>query len=313
MRYGHTPVMLQEAVDSLKCEKGMVVADCTIGGAGHASLIAERILPGGLLIGIDRDEEALRAARQRLRDWSSDEFFLVHDNFVNFPHILERAGLDAVDGLLLDLGVSLYQLRDSGRGFSFSRDEPLDMRMDARQALTADAIVNHESEAGLTRIFKEFGEERYAVKIARALVRARRFEKITSSSQLAGIVQRAYPAKFRRAFNIHPATRVFMALRIAVNDELNNLKNFLARVADCLKSNARLCVLSFHSLEDRIVKQQMRLWEKECVCPPDFPVCRCNKKKEFRIITKKAMVPGRRELSVNPMARSTRLRVAEKV
>lgn len=313
MGYGHTPVMLKEAVDSLNCNKGMVVADCTVGGAGHARLIAERILPGGLLIGIDRDEAALRAARERLRDWSPEEVCLIHDNFANFPHILARAGIDAVDGLLLDLGVSLHQLQGSGRGFSFSHDEPLDMRMDVRQALTAAAIVNHESEAGLARIFKEFGEERYAVKIARAVVRARHSEEICSSSQLAGIVRKAYPPKSRWSLNIHPATRVFMALRIAVNDELDNLKNFLSKVADCLKINARLCVLSFHSLEDRIVKQQMKLWEKECVCPPDYPVCRCNKKKEFRIITKKVMVPGKEEISANPMARSSRLRVAEKI
>ncbi len=313
MRYGHTPVMLKEAVDSLNCEKGQVIADCTVGGAGHSCLIAERILPGGLLIGIDRDEDALRAARQRLQDWSPDEVRLVHDNFANFSDILTRLGIEAVDGVLLDLGVSLHQLQGSGRGFSFARDEPLDMRMDVRQSLTAETIVNQESEAGLARIFREYGEERHAVKIARAVVRARQSGKIISSGQLAGIVQSAYPAKYRRSLHIHPATRVFMALRIAVNGELDNLKNFLAKVADCLKTGARLCVLSFHSLEDRIVKQQMKLWEKECVCPPDFPVCRCNKKKEFFIVTKKAMVPGKQEISANPMARSTRLRVAEKI
>jgi 16S rRNA (cytosine1402-N4)-methyltransferase len=305
--------MLKEAVDSLNCGKGMVVADCTIGGAGHSRLIAERILPGGLLIGIDRDEDALRAAGQRLQDWAPEDVCLIHDNFSNLPHILSQAGVDAVDGVLLDLGVSLHQLLGSGRGFSFSRDEPLDMRMDTRQSLTADAIVNHDSEARLAGIFKEFGEERYAAKIARALVRARQSEAISSSSQLARIVQSAYPAKSRRSLNIHPATRVFMALRIAVNGELDNLKKFLAGVTNCLKTNARLCVLSFHSLEDRIVKQQMKLWEKECVCPSDFPVCRCNKKKEFRIITKKAMAPSQQEISANPMARSTRMRVAEKV
>jgi 16S rRNA (cytosine1402-N4)-methyltransferase len=313
MWYGHTPVMLKEAVDSLNCGKGMVIADCTIGGAGHSRLIAGRILPGGMLIGIDRDEDALATARQQLRDWKPEDVFLVHDNFSNFPLILKQAGVDAVDGVLLDLGVSLHQLQGSGRGFSFNRDEPLDMRMDVRQSLTADAIVNHDSESRLAGIFKEFGEERYAVKIARALVHARRTEAISSSSQLARIVEKAYPPKSRWSLNIHPATRVFMALRIAVNGELDNLKKFLAGVADCLKTNARLCVLTFHSLEDRIVKRQMRLWEKECVCPPDFPVCRCNKKKEFRVITKRAMAPSPGEISANSMARSARLRVAEKV
>ncbi len=313
MQYGHTSVMLKEAVDSLNCDRGMVVADCTIGGAGHARLIAERILPGGLLIGIDRDPAALAAARERLGNRPPQEVCLVHDNFANFPRILAQAGVTAVDGVLLDLGLSLYQLQGSGRGFSFSRDEPLDMRMDVRQPLTAGAIVNKESEAGLAQIFKTFGEERYAARIAGAVVRARRQGEIHSSSQLAGIIESAYPAKSRRTMKIHPATRVFMALRIAVNNELENLKQFLAGIADCLKSKARLCVLSFHSLEDRIVKQQMKLWEKDCVCPSDLPVCRCDKKTEFRIITRKAKTPGRQEVVDNPMARSTRLRVAEKI
>ena len=312
MRYGHTPVMLKETVDSLNCAKGMLIADCTVGGAGHSRLIAERILPGGLLIGIDRDPAALQAARERLRDWAPEEVCLVHDNFSNFPHILNQLGIAAVDGVLLDLGVSLYQFQGSGRGFSFARDEPLDMRMDVRQDLTAGAIVNNSSETGLAGIFREFGEERYAVKIARALVRAREREEIVTSGQLARIVEEAYPAKSRRLMKIHPATRVFMALRIAVNDELENLKKFLAGVADCLKVGARLCVLSFHSLEDRIVKQQMKLWARTCVCPPDLPVCRCDKKQEFRIITRKAMVPSAAEIMENPMARSTRLRVAER-
>ncbi|MEW6076395.1 MAG: 16S rRNA (cytosine(1402)-N(4))-methyltransferase RsmH [Thermodesulfobacteriota bacterium] len=313
MWYGHTPVMLNEAVDSLNCGKGMVIVDCTIGGAGHSRLIAGRILPGGLLIGIDRDEDALMTARQKLQDWKPKDVCLVHDNFSNLPFILQEAGVEAVDGVLLDLGVSLHQLQGSGRGFSFNRDEPLDMRMDVRQPLTADAIVNHDSEARLAGIFREFGEERFATKIARELVRVRRTEAISSSTQLARIVEKAYPAGSRRSLKIHPATRVFMALRIAVNGELDNLKKFLAGVADCLKTNARLCVITFHSLEDRIVKRQMRLWETACVCPPDFPVCCCNKKKEFRVITRRAMAPGREELAANPMARSARLRVAEKI
>ena len=313
MRFGHSPVMLKEAVDSLNCSRGMTVADCTIGGAGHARMIAERILPGGLLIGIDRDADALAAARERLQDRTPQEVRLIHDNFANFPQILSGIGIHAVDGVLLDLGVSLHQFQGSGRGFSFNRDEPLDMRMDIRQPLTAETIVNTESENGLAGIFREFGEERYAGKIARAVVRGRLSGGISSSLQLARIVEDAYPAKSRRSLKIHPATRVFMALRIAVNGELENLKRFLAGVAQCLNSGARLCVLSFHSLEDRIVKQQMKLWEKSCVCPPGLPVCRCDKKKEFRIITKKAMAPDSREIADNPMARSTRMRVAEKI
>lgn len=313
MQFGHPPVMLKEAVDSLNCSKGMTVADCTVGGGGHSRLIAERILPGGFLIGIDRDADALAAAWERLRGWPPEEVCLIHDNFANFPDILSPLGVETVDGVLVDLGASSNQFKNSGRGFSFSRDEPLDMRMDIRQQLTADKIVNSNSEAELAGIFKKFGEERYAVKIARAIVRARQSEAISSSSRLARIVEDAYPARFRRTLKIHPATRVFMALRIAVNGELDNLKLFLDGVAGCLKSGARLCVLSFHSLEDRIVKQQMKLWEKTCVCPPDLPVCSCDKKKEFHIITRKVMVPDRQEVAENPMARSTRMRVAEKV
>lgn len=312
MRFGHSPVMLKEAVDSLNCARGMAIADCTIGGAGHSRLIAERILPGGLLIGIDRDADALAAAREHLRDLPPEEVYLVHDNFANFPQILSQLGVDAVDGVLVDLGVSLYQLQGSGRGFSFSRDEPLDMRMDIRQQLTADKIINNESEAALAGIFKKFGEERFSARIARAIVSARRSEAIRSSSRLADIVFEAYPAKFRRKLKIHPATRVFMALRIVVNGELDGLKIFLSGVADCLRIGARLCVLSFHSLEDRIVKHQMRLWEKTCVCPPDLPVCRCDKQQTFRVITRKPMMPGASEIAENPLSRSTRMRVAER-
>ncbi len=313
MQFGHPPVMLKEAVDSLNCSRGMAVADCTIGGAGHSRLIAERILPGGFLIGIDRDADALTAARERLREWAPEEVCLVQDNYANFSDILSRIGIETVDGVLVDLGVSSYQLKNSGRGFSFNLDEPLDMRMDVRQPLTAEKIVNSASEAELADIFKKFGEERYAVKIARTIVRARESEAINSSSRLARLVEKAYPVKSRWALKIHPATRVFMALRIAVNGELDNLSVFLDQVPDCLKSGARLCILSFHSLEDRIVKQRMRLWEKDCLCPSDLPVCCCDKKKEFRLITRKAMVPDGPEVEENPMARSTRMRVAEKI
>ncbi|MFP4038942.1 MAG: 16S rRNA (cytosine(1402)-N(4))-methyltransferase RsmH [Desulfosudaceae bacterium] len=312
MRYRHTPVMPCETVDYLKCEKGMTVADCTIGGGGHAALIAEKIFPGGLLIGIDRDADALKQAATVLKDYQAD-VRLVHDNFANLPDILHRLGLEAVDGVLIDLGLSLFQIEGSGRGFSFSRDEPLDMRMDIRQDLTAADIVNHESQAGLRRLFKEYGEERYAARIAGKLVKARSEAPIESSARLADLVHQAYPPGARYGMKIHPATRVFMALRIAVNTELENLKEFLAGIAAVMTSGARLAVLSFHSLEDRIVKHQFRWLEKSCVCPPGMPLCNCDKQPEFRIITRKPVRPGEAETAENPMARSTRLRVAEKL
>ncbi|MFP4444875.1 MAG: 16S rRNA (cytosine(1402)-N(4))-methyltransferase RsmH [Desulfosudaceae bacterium] len=312
MQYRHTPVMPYETVRYLNCEKGMAVADCTVGGGGHAALIAEKILPGGLLIGIDRDADALQQAARALQQYEPG-IRLVHDNFANFPDILHRLNLETVDGALVDLGLSLYQIEGSGRGFSFSRAEPLDMRMDVRQTTTAADIVNGESQADLCRLFQEYGEERYAARIAGRVVAARQEAPIETSDRLAEIVRLAYPAKARHGQKIHPATRVFMALRIAVNTELENLKRFLAGVADCLTSGARLCVLSFHSLEDRIVKHQLRWLERECVCPPGLPVCQCDKQPLFRVITRKPLRPGEAEIAANPMARSTRLRVAEKI
>lgn len=312
MSFCHTSVMPDEAVAFLNCEKGKVVADCTLGGAGHALRIAEKILPEGLLIGIDKDHAALAHAQQTLFSFGKRVLY-VHGNFADFPEILSDLGIPAVDGVLLDLGLSYHQIDGSGRGFSFRKDEPLDMRMDTDQPLTANIIVNQESEDRLARIFREFGEERYANRIARRIVAARASGPIETSGRLACIVAEAYPAKERHKTKIDPATRVFMALRIAVNTELENLDRFLSSVTDCLKPGARICVLSFHSLEDRMVKQRMKLWQQSCVCPPGFPVCVCNKKQVCRTVTRKAVVPTPAEVCANPMARSAKLRVAEKI
>ncbi|OQX64067.1 MAG: 16S rRNA (cytosine(1402)-N(4))-methyltransferase [Desulfococcus sp. 4484_241] len=312
MQYRHTPVMLRETIEHLNCSKGKVIADCTLGGAGHARAIAERILPEGLLIGIDRDRDALKNAESVLFSFGS-RVILVNDNFANLPAVLSGLGIDLIDGALLDLGLSYYHIDGSGRGFSFMRNEPLDMRMDTSQDLTAADIVNRESEEKLAEIFRQYGEERYAAKIARRLVAARSCGPVETSRQLASIVHEAYPAKQRHKGKTDPATRVFMALRIAVNGELENLRIFLESVVSCLAKGARLCIISFHSLEDRMVKQKMRFWEKKCVCPPDLPVCACNKQQEFKIITKKALVASPEEVKANPMARSAKLRVAEKL
>ncbi|MDY6823682.1 MAG: 16S rRNA (cytosine(1402)-N(4))-methyltransferase RsmH [Thermodesulfobacteriota bacterium] len=312
MTFTHIPVMPQETVEFLNCEKGKVMADCTLGGAGHAAMIAERIMPGGTLIGIDRDEAALDHAGRVLAPYGTG-VVLVHDNYANFVEILDDLGIRAVDGVLLDLGVSLYQIMESGRGFSFGKNEPLDMRMDSSGGETAADIVNHASEAALCRIFREYGEERYAARIARRIVAERKADAIATSGRLADLVIRSYPPAERHKAKIHPATRVFMALRIAVNGELDNLKRFLETVMPVLASGARICILSFHSLEDRLVKQYMKWWAAACVCDKNIPVCVCGKQQECRILTRKVRVPQAAEVAQNPQARSTKLRVAEKL
>jgi len=304
--------MLNETIHYLNCRPGKIYADCTLGGSGHAKAICERILPDGLLIGIDQDIDAITNARKALQYYSSN-IHLFHGNFINLPRFLDQLKIDAVDGILLDLGLSLHQLENSGRGFSFNKDEPLDMRMDKRSATRAGDLVNNLAEEALQKIFRDYGEERWAKQIARSIVKKRRQKKIQSSKELALIVQGAVPRRAQAPQRIHPATRVFMALRIAVNNELEVLKRFMAGVADWLNPGGRLCVLSFHSLEDRIVKQHIKAMEKACTCPPQLPECACGKTMVMRSLTKKVVRPGKKEIENNPMARSSRLRAAEKL
>jgi 16S rRNA (cytosine1402-N4)-methyltransferase len=304
--------MLEETIHYLNCRPGKIYTDCTLGGSGHAKAICERILPDGLLIGIDQDIDAIANARKALQSYSSN-IRLFHGNFLNLPRFLDQIKKDAVDGILLDLGVSLHQLENSGRGFSFNKDEPLDMRMDKRSATRAGDLVNNLAEEALLKIFKEYGEERWARQIARSIVKMRRQKKVQSSKELAQIIAGAVPRRAQAQQRIHPATRVFMALRIAVNNELEVLNRFMAGVADWLNPGGRLCVLSFHSLEDRIVKQRIKAMEKACICPPQLPECVCGKKMVMRSLTKKVVRPGKKEIADNPMARSTRLRAAEKI
>jgi len=304
--------MLNETIHYLNCRPGKIYADCTLGGSGHAKAICERILPDGLLIGIDQDIDAITNARKALQSYSSN-IHLFHGNFINLPQFFDRIKIDAVDGILLDLGLSLHQLENSGRGFSFNKDEPLDMRMDKRSATRAGDLVDNLAEEALQKIFRDYGEERWAKQIARSIVKKRRQKKIQSSKELALIVQGAVPRRAQAPQRIHPATRVFMALRIAVNNELEVLKRFLAGVADWLNPGGRLCVLSFHSLEDRIVKQHIKAMEKACTCPPQLPECACGKTMVMRSLTKKVVRPGKKEIENNPMARSSRLRAAEKL
>ena len=303
--------MLKEALYYLNCMPGKIFADGTLGGAGHSKAILEKILPTGLLVGIDQDVDSIRNAATALKPYLSN-VHLFHGNFTQLPDFLAQLNIDTVDGILLDLGLSLHQLTSSGRGFSFNSDEPLDMRMDITSSQKAEDIVNRAKEEELRKIFQTFGEERWARRIARKIIAVRKYDKICSSRQLSNIVCEAIPNRAIRSQKIHPATRVFMALRIAVNKELERLESFLETAADLLNPGGRLCVISFHSLEDRPVKKKLKALEKGCVCPPAFPKCVCTEKKKGRSLTRKVVRPAEEEIAINPMARSARLRAFEK-
>ncbi|MBC2695008.1 MAG: 16S rRNA (cytosine(1402)-N(4))-methyltransferase RsmH [Desulfobacteraceae bacterium] len=312
MSYKHIPVMLSEVVHYLDCKPGKIYADCTLGGSGHASAILEKIIPDGILIGIDQDIDAIKNAKRKLKPYEL-KIHLFHDNFINLPKILSQLNITAVDGILLDLGISFHHLESSGRGFSFRKDEPLDMRMNIESDTTAEELVNTMDEKSLAEIFYKYGEERYSRKIAKKIVNARKKKKIKSSRQLSEIVCGAVSGKasFRR--RIHPATRVFMAVRIAVNKELDILNSFMETAVDLLNPEGRFCILSFHSLEDRIVKKKIKRLEGKCICPPALPRCVCNKTRVIRSLTRKVLRPTEEEIAANPMARSAKLRAIEKL
>jgi 16S rRNA (cytosine1402-N4)-methyltransferase len=312
MPFKHTPVMVSEVLHYLNCRPGRVYVDGTLGGSGHAGAMCRKIAPGGVFIGIDQDIDAVENAKCVLASFDVT-VHLFHGNFIYLREYLRELKIDAVDGILLDLGISLHQIESSGRGFSFRRDEPLDMRMNTSSTTTAEDLINRMDEKALKKIFLEYGEERQAGQIAKSIVRSRQQKAIRSSGQLARIVCDAVgkSASFHR--KIHPATRVFMALRIAVNRELEMLDGFMENVPDLLNPKARFCVLSFHSLEDRIVKHRLKTYEKGCVCPSDFPECVCLQKSTFRLLTKKVVRPSKDEIERNPLARSAKLRAAEKI
>ncbi len=307
----HISCMPAEAVHYLNLKPGGVYVDGTVGGAGHSRLICKGIQPDGLLIGIDQDLDAIRHAREVLAPFFP-RVSLHHDTFSHLDQIIHALGLDGVDGILLDIGLSRHQLEGSGRGFSFQRDEPLDMRMNAEAEMTAADVVNHWDLDALIRIFRDYGEERRARSIARAIVKARARQPLESSKTLADLIYRSVPAAAARRQKIHPATRVFQALRITVNRELDRLERTLPKAVDCLNPGGRLCVLSFHSLEDRIVKQTFREMARTCTCPPRAPVCTCRGKARVNVLTRKVVRPTAAEIEANPMARSTRLRAVEK-
>ena len=308
MRGGHTPVMLREAMRLLALRPGMRVVDATLGAGGHAEAICERIGPGGVLIGIDRDGDAVTAAAERLGRFG-DRVRIYRANYTELGEILEREGIDKADAFLFDLGLSGIQLASEKRGFSFAASGPLDMRMDRRGGVTAAALLERWSEEDLARVLREFGEEPLARSIARELKRRGVPE---GTKELADLVVRIYRRAGRRAKR-HPATRVFQALRIAVNEELANLKKAIPLAAGLAAPGARIAVISFHSLEDRIVKREFSRLAKGCICPPGLPVCRCGRRPELRIVTRKPVRPEEEEVARNPRARSARLRAAEKI
>ena len=310
MEYTHKPVLLRECLEGLNIRPDGIYVDGTLGRAGHALEIVKR-LAAGRLIAIDRDKAALDAAPARLRD-CLDKVVLVRGNFGNLRAILSDLGVDRVDGMLFDLGVSSPQLDDASRGFSYLQDAPLDMRMDQSNPLTAKDVVNGWSQDELKRVLWQYGEERYAGPIAAAVVRERGRFPIETTGRLAEIIRAAIPAKARREKQ-HPAKRSFQAIRIAVNDELGEVERLLASALDCLKPGGRLAVISFHSLEDRLVKTAYAEWAKGCTCPPDFPVCVCGKTPKARPVGRRPITAAEEELADNPRARSAKLRIAEKL
>jgi 16S rRNA (cytosine1402-N4)-methyltransferase len=301
--------MLREAIRLLELRPGMIVVDATIGCGGHAAAIMERIAPSGKLIGIDWDGEALDSARERLAR-SGWEAQLHRRNFSELKAILAEECVAHVDAVLFDLGVSSLQLGSAERGFSFGAPAPLDMRMDQRRRTTAQAILARSGAGDLERLFREYGEEPLARRIARALSRR---ERPQGTAELAELVQKVYASAGKRRVRIHPATRVFQALRIAVNDELENLKRALPQAIEATRPGGRIVVISFHSLEDRIAKETFSAEARGCECPPGFPVCRCGRSPRVRVITRKPLRPGVEEIADNPRARSARLRAVERI
>lgn len=308
--YGHKPVLLDECLEALAIKPDGIYLDGTLGRAGHSLEIVKR-LTTGRLIGIDRDETAIAAAQERLADYA-DRVTLVHSNFDRVGEILDELGIDGADGMLFDLGVSSPQLDDAGRGFSYRHDAPLDMRMDRTAALCARQVVNEWPYEELRRILFAYGEERYAPVIAKHIVQKREEAPIETTLQLAEIIKAAMPAAALREKQ-HPAKRSFQAIRIAVNGELDALPPMLEAAADKLHTGGRLAVISFHSLEDRIIKKTMQALATGCTCPPNFPVCVCGRKPKMKLISRKPIVSGEAELAYNPRARSAKLRVAEKL
>ena len=311
IEFKHISVLLEESVDLLDIKPDGIYADGTLGGGGHSSLICSRLGEGGRLIGIDRDMTAIKAAGERLSEFG-DRVTIVHNNFANIKEVLKELRIDKIDGAILDLGVSSPQLDTAERGFSYNMDAKLDMRMDRDDVLSAYEVVNEYSEADLAKIIFDYGEERFARQIAKGIVTARETKKIETTFQLTEIIKSSIPAKARFA-DKHPAKRTFQAIRIEVNNELGILENAIKDFVEVLKPDGVLSVITFHSLEDRIVKQTFQSLAEGCVCPKNFPVCVCGNQPKVKIVTRKPIVSGNAELNRNIRAHSAKLRAVKKI
>ena len=308
LEFKHKPVMLKECIDGLNIKANGIYVDGTLGGAGHSKEIVKKLSNEGLLIGIDRDEEALEAAKQNLKEFKNIKY--VHDNHDNIKNILERLQIDKVDGILLDLGVSSYQLDERNRGFSYLGDNDLDMRMDKNQELTAKEVINSYEEEKLANIIYEYGEERFSRQIARNIVKARSEKQIETTKELVEIIEKSIPKSKQN--NGHPAKRTFQAIRIEVNDEIRPLYNTVKDCIDCLNTGGRLCIITFHSLEDRAVKNAYIEAKGKCTCPSDLPYCVCGAKTLGNIITRKPIIASKEEQEENTRSKSAKLRIFER-
>ncbi len=310
MEFKHVSVLLNQCIEGLKIKEDGIYVDCTLGGAGHSYEILKCLSKNGRLIGIDQDMDAINAAKERLKEFSN--FTAVHDNFYNITNVLHSLNIERVDGILMDLGVSSYQLDEASRGFSYMHDAPLDMRMNRENSFSAFQIVNEYSEKQLEDIIKNYGEERFAKRISSFIVKNREIKTINTTFELVDIIKSAIPAKFRRE-GPHPAKRTFQAIRIEVNKELEILKNAIEDSVQKLNTGGRIAIITFHSLEDRIVKTTFKKLQDPCECPKEFPICICGKESMLNIITKRPIEADEKELSDNPRSRSAKLRVGERI
>lgn len=310
MEFKHTSVLLLESIQYLNIDPEGIYVDGTLGGGGHASVICEKLNQKGFFIGIDRDEDAIRATAERLSSYSCSQTF-IQDNYVNIKGVLEKQGIESIQGAILDLGVSSFQLDNSERGFSYMQDAVLDMRMNRLDPLTAEIVVNEYDQKELTGIIRRYGEERWASRISEFIIKERKNRRIRTTSQLVDIIKAAIPASARRE-GPHPAKRTFQAIRIEVNDELSQLVIAVDEFIDVLAEGGRLCIITFHSLEDRIIKETFNRRANPCTCPKDFPICVCGKKADVKKISGKPILPTSQEIEINPRARSAKLRVIER-
>lgn len=310
MEFKHVSVLLNECIDALNIKENGIYVDCTLGGAGHSSHIIKHLSKEGTLIGIDQDNDALKAAKERLKEFENVKY--VHNNFYNIDSILNELDIEKVDGILMDLGVSSYQLDEASRGFSYMHDAPLDMRMDRDNDFSAYQIVNNYTEDQLYKIIKDYGEERFAKRIANIIVNRRAEKPIETTFELVDIIKAAIPARLRRD-GPHPAKRTFQAIRIEVNSELKILNRTIEDGINRLNKGGRMAIITFHSLEDRIVKLKFRELENPCTCPKGFPICACGKSPVVKTISKKGIIPTEKEIEENPRSRSAKLRIIEKL